>query len=95
MNWNLNSIVKGNFERVPLIEVHNLYTRNELKNSTEIPDPLLKEYNFIPANHPGNVSHGGVGLFHKTSLPDDLSFEESIVIELKFGRMKIFFTVLY
>ena len=40
-----------------------------------------------------------VGLFFKTSLPvivrNDLSFDESIVIELKFGRKKIFFTVLY
>ena len=35
----------------------------------------------------------------KNSLPvvirNDLSFEESIVAELKFGRKKIFFTILY
>ena len=46
-----------------------------------------------------NVRHGGVRLFFKNSLPviirNDLSFDESIVIELKFGRKKIFFTVLY
>ena len=39
-----------------------------------------------------------MGLFYKNSLPviirNDLSFE-SIVIELKFGRKKFFFTVLY
>ena len=43
--------------------------------------------------------HGGVGLFYKNSLPikirNDLSFDESIVIELNFGRKKFFFTVLY
>ena len=37
-------------------------------------------------------------MFYKNSLPvvnrDDLSFDESIVIELKFGR-KMFFAVLY
>ena len=49
-------------------------------------------------NKPGNTRHGGVGFFHKNSLEvivsNDLSFDESIVVELKFGRKKIFFTVL-
>ena len=44
----------------------------------------LNEYTFVPANNPANTRHGG-----------DLSFDESIVVELKFGRKKIFFTVLY
>ena len=41
--------------------------------------------------------HGRVGLFYKNTLPvrRDLSFDESIVVELKFGRKKVFFTVLY
>ena len=50
-------------------------------------------------NKPDNARHGGVGLFYKNSLPlkvrNDLSFSESIVVELKYGRKKIFFTVLY
>ena len=103
----LNSLAKENFERVTLIEAHNSIfdydlisiCETSLKDSIEIPDPLLSEYKFIPANHPDNVSHGGVGLFFKNSLPvkhrEDLSFEQSIVVELKFGRKKIFFTVLY
>ena len=107
MNWNLNSIVKNDFERVQLIEAHNsLFNydlislcETSLNDSVEIPDPLLKEYTFLAANHPDNVSHGGVGLFYKNSLPlkyrSDLSFDESIVVELKFGRKKIFFTVIY
>ena len=107
MNWNLNSLVKENFGRVGLIEAHNAIfdydlisvCETNLNDSIEIPDPLLKDYNFISSNHPGNVSHGGVGLFYKDSLPvihrRDLSFDECIVIELKFGRKKIFFTVLY
>ena len=71
-----------------------------MKDSIPLRDPLLNDYNFISANHPGNVAHGGVGLFYKSSLPvihrQDLSFDECIVIELKFGRRKkIFFTVLY
>ena len=61
--------------------------------------PLLNGYIYIPGNHPDNVTHGGIGLFYKNSLPlvvrRDLSFSESIVVELKFGRKKVFFTVLY
>ena len=103
MNWNLNLLVKDNFARVGLIEAHNTIfdydlisvCETNLNNSIEIPEPLLNDYNFIPANHPGNVSHGGVGLFYQTSLPvihrSDLSFDECIVIELKFGRKNIFF----
>ena len=71
MNWNLNSLVKNKFERVDLTEAHNSIfnydlisiCETSLNHSVDIPDPLLKEYKFIPANPPGNVSHGGVGLF--------------------------------
>ena len=42
---------------------------------------------------------GGVGIFYKDSLPlkvrNDLSFDECLVSELKFGHKKIFFTVFY
>ena len=107
MNWNLNSLSKDNFQRVQAIEAHNsLFNydlisvcETSLNSSIEIPDPLLNDYNFLPANHPDDVTHGGVGLFYKTSLPlkrrEDLSFDESIVVELKLGCKKIFFTVLY
>ena len=70
-----------------------------LNNTIELPDSLLSGYKFVSANKPTNAKNGGVGLFYKDSLPvnirDDLSFNETIVIELKFGRKKIFFTVLY
>ena len=107
MNWNVNSLVNDNFRRVQAIEAHNTLfnydlisiCETSLNDSIEIPDPLLNDYTFIPSNHPDNVSHGGVGLFYKNSLPlkqrEDLSFDETIVVELKFGRKKIFFTVLY
>ena len=107
MNWNLNSLAKNNFERVQLIEAHNSLfdydiisvCETSLNSAMEIPDPLLNDYTFIPANHPNDVTHGGVGLFYKNSLPlkprPDLAFDESIVVELKFGRKKIFFTLIY
>ena len=53
----------------------------------------------MPVNNPTNTRRGGVSLFYKNSLPliirNDLSFGESIVVEVKFGRKNIFFTVLY
>ena len=70
-----------------------------LNDSVELPLSLLNDYTFVPANNPLNTRNGGVGFFYKNSLPvivqNDLSFDESIVVELKFGRKKIFFTVLY
>ena len=92
---------------VQLIEAHNSIfnydftslCETSLNESTEIPDPLLNDYTFIPANHPNNVTNGGVGLFYKYSLPlklrNDLAFCESIVVELKFRRKTIFFNGLY
>ena len=54
---------------------------------------------FISANGPKNSRHGGVGLFFKNSLNakirNDLSFDESIVLEILFGHKKIFFTIIY
>ena len=107
MSWNLNSITKDNFQRVRLLEAHNSIfnydlisiCETSLNDSVELPETLLDNYTFLPANNPMNTRHGGVGLFYKNSLPVkpryDLSFEETIVVELKFGRKKIFFTVLY
>ena len=107
MSWNVNSLAKNNFQRVRLLEAHNSIfnydlisiCETSLNDSVELPESLLNDYTFIPANNPVNTRNGGMGLFYKNSLPvkvrNDLSFDESIVVELKFGRKKIFFTVLY
>ena len=46
----------------------------------------------MPSKNPTNMRHGGIGLFFNNSLPIeiryDLAFEESIVVELNFGRIK-------
>ena len=46
------------------------------------------------SKNPTNTRHVGVALFYKTSLPikirNDLSFDESIVIELNFRRKKFY-----
>ena len=107
MNWNLNSLAKDDFQRVQLIEAHNSLFNYDLisicetglNDSVELPEVLLDDYKFVSANNPANTRHGGVGLFYKDSLPatvrNDLSFDESIVLEIKFGQKRIFFTVIY
>ena len=107
MNWNLNSLGKDNFSRIQTIEAHNSLhnydiislCETSLTDETSSQVPVMTGYTYVPANHPDNVSRGGVGLFYKDTLPvsvrRDLSFNESIVLELKFPRKKIFFTVLY
>ena len=107
MTWNVNSITKNNFQRVRLIEAHNsifnydliAICETSLNDSVELPDVLLNDYSFVPSINPTNTRHGGVGLFYKNSLPikirNDLSFEDSLVVELNFGRKKKFYTVIY
>ena len=68
-----------------------------LSDNVLIPELMLDNYNFIAANNPNNVKHGGVGLFFKDTLAikirDDISFDETIVVELMIDHKKIFFTV--
>ena len=89
------------------MEAHNAIFTDDLISicetslnvTVEIPETLHYDYTFVQANNPNNSRHGGVGLFFKNSLPaivrNDLSFDESVVIELKLGRKNIFFSVLY
>ena len=98
MSWNVNSIIKDNFQRVRLIEAHNsifnydliAICETSLNDSIELPDILINDYTFVSSKNPTNTRHGGVGLFYKNSLPikirNDLSFDESIVVELNLAE---------
>ena len=100
MSWNVNSIAKDNFQRVRLIEAHNSIFNSaiisicetSLNDSIKLPDILLNDYTIVSSQNPTNTRHDGVGLFFKNSLPinirNDLSFEESIMVELNFDRKK-------
>ena len=100
MSWNVKYIAKDNFQRVRLIEAHNSIfnydlisiCETSLNDSIILPDILLNDYTFVSSQNPTNTRQGGVDLFFKDSLPIkiriDLSFEESIVVELNFGRQK-------
>ena len=106
-NWNLNTLSKGDFYRVSLLEAHNTEFKYDiislcetsLNDTIQVPDNILPGYKFHSCNHPDGNRSGGVGIFFKETLPlrirEDLSFDECIVSELIFGRKKIFFTVLY
>ena len=105
--WNLNTISKDNFYRVTLLEAHtSIYNydiislcETSLNESLKIDDNLLPGYTYVPGNNPDGSLNGGVGIFHKDTLPlrirYDLSFSECLVAELNFGKKKIFFSVMY
>ena len=65
MSWNANSLAKDNFQRVRLIFNYYLVSicETSLNDSVELPETLLNDYTFVPANHPANTRRGGVGLF--------------------------------
>ena len=102
MNWNCNSLAKGDFDRLKLLETENSLfdydiislCETSLNNDITVPsnEYFNNNYTFISANKPDGTRHGGVGLFYRNDLPvtvrRDLSFDECIVLELKFGRKK-------
>ena len=105
VSWNLNSMSKDDFHSLKLLQ-NSIFNydlislcETSLNDAVVLPDGYLSDYTFISSNKPDNTRHGGVGLYYKTSLPlkvrNDLAFDESIVVELNFGRKKIFFTILY
>ena len=99
-NWNLNFLVKDDFYRFKLLEVHNFFhnydfisiCETSVGDTVELPDGMLENYNFVSCNNPSNTKRGGDGLFYKNDLPinlrSDLSFDESIVAKVVFGRIK-------
>ena len=104
-NWNLNTLSKDDFSRVSLLDAHNSIHKYDslcetsLSKDEYVPENILQGYHYHACNHPSGEKKGGVGIFYKDTLPlkirSDLSFDECIVAELRFGRKKIFFTVLY
>ena len=106
-NWNLNSLATDNFKRITLLTAENTIHKYDiislcetsLNSETTVPENAIPGYIFHPLNHPSGGRHGGVGIFYKETLPlrvrPDLSFDECLVSELRFGRKKIFFTVIY
>ena len=58
--WSTYSIF--NYDLISICET-------SLNDSVGLPETLLDDYTFVPANKPGNIRHGVVGLFYKNSLP--------------------------
>ena len=106
-NWNLNTLSKDEFSRVSLLNAHNSVHNYDiismcemsLSNSEFVPSNILQGYNYHACNHTSGEKKGGVGIFYKDSLPiiirGDLSLDECIVAELRFGRKKYFYSIVY
>ena len=71
MSWNVNSLAKNNFQGVRLIEAHNSIfnydlisiCETSLNDSVELPESLLNDYTFVPANNPLNTRKWWGGAF--------------------------------
>ena len=106
-NWNLNTLSKDDSSHVSLLDAHNSILKYDiislcetsLSKDEDVPENILQGYHYHACNHPSGAKKGGVGIFYKDMLPikirSDISFDECIVAELRFGRKKIIFTVLY
>ena len=106
-NWNLNSLSRDNFRRISLLEAHNTnfnydiisLCETSLNDSLKVEENSLPGYQFVSLDNPSGSRNGGGGMFYKESLPlkirHDLSFDECLVSEIRFGRKKIFFSVIY
>ena len=77
MSWNVNLLAKDNFQRVRLIEARDSIFNYDLvsicettlNDSVELPETLIDDYTFVPANYPANTRRRGVDLFFKIYLP--------------------------
>jgi len=70
-----------------------------LGTNETVPLNIIPGYLYHPCNHPSGEKKGGVGILYRDDLPiiirNDLSFDECIVVEIRFGNKKVFFTVIY
>ena len=106
-NWNLNTLSKGKFSRLSLLQAHNSNHKYDVISLCEtslgfneiVPPDIIQGYQYHACNHPSGEKKGGVGILCKDTLPikirNDLSFDECLVAELRIKKKKIFFTVLY
>ena len=74
-NWNCNSIVKNNFNRIDLLKasIYNYDVMSlcdtSLNDDVDFPETLIDGYNFVPLNHPSGNKWGGVGIFYQENVP--------------------------
>ena len=74
MIWNVNSLAKDNFQHVRLIEAHNFIfnyylisiCETSLNDSVELPDTLLNDYTFVPADNPVNSKNCSIRILSQS-----------------------------
>ena len=73
-NWNLNTLSKGDFSRVTLINAHNSIHKYDiislcetsLSNNETVPENILPGYLYYPCNHPSGEKKVVLAFFIKT-----------------------------
>ena len=110
LHWNLDGLMAHNFIKVSLLQtlaVTNDYdiiclTESFLDSSIENNDDpkSIPEYNLLRPDHPSNTKRASVCIYYKDHLhiikrTDLCHLYECLVIELRAGKEKCFFTRLY
>ena len=75
-NWNLNTLCKDNFCRIPLIEAHTALFKYDiislcetsLNDSNQPEENILPGYKFVSRNNPDGSANSGVRIFFEESL---------------------------
>ena len=102
-HWNLNSIAKYNFSKLPLLEVYNVQHKfdmiclSEIFLDSSIPtnDEKLnmKGYKLIRADNPRDNKKGGVGIYYKEFLPvrpvEVKNLNECIIFEVFIKKKRV------
>ena len=108
MHYNMNSLKAHKFSRIRLLESHINIHKLDLAAITEsaldssIDDEIIKIEGFTPKRRDlvNNATHGGVVVYLKNTLAykqlHHLEFDPNVlVLEIYFGRKKVFFTTVY
>ena len=106
--WNLGGLPTDNFLKKSLLQAFLcvndfdivILGESHLTSKTDENELSIDGYSFQRCDNPGDVSRGGIIIYHKSSLPcvfkpELTKLKETLVLQVKVGSKKCFFTCIY
>ena len=108
-HWNLGGLPTDNFSKKFLLQaflsvndfdIVILGETHLTTNTTDYEQTTDYDYKFERCDHPGDYSRGGIGVYHKSTLPcifkpELTKLNETLIFQVKVGGKKCFFTCVY
>ena len=107
-HWNLGGLPTNNFLKKTLLQAFLsvndvdivILGESHLTSKTDEKDLEIDGYSFERSDHPDDVSRGGVIIYYKSSLPCVFkplltNLSETLIMQVKVGSKKCFFTCIY